>query len=228
MALPSIGGDASQNIGLAPLPRKKRNTYDVADRRWRPGTREVVPEAVCPNLRSNGRTLNSQAPRILQNNQRQYGYTFFSEAAFRGMHKADTGYNPGVGTFPAWCNRAAERGEVHVMWLTRGGVMPDGSPCEEGVCLIRYATSDKERARFREAYARNVKEHGKYVRERTQGATHRAVYNAMRARSVSGPIVRPPPASSSSTRPTSAWQKSPPTAAQLAMLLEAAPKEAPS
>lgn len=193
MASPSASGDASQNIGLAPSPRKKRNTLDVADRRWRPGTREVVPEEVCPNLRNHGKTVLSQAPRILQNNQRQWGYAFLSEAAYRGMHKADTGYLPGVGTFPAWCDREAAKGKVHVMWLTRGGVMPDGSPCEEGVCLIRYATSPTEEARFREAYERNVKEHGRYVRERTKGATHRAVYNAMRCRK-SAEVVRPVPA----------------------------------
>jgi hypothetical protein len=189
VASPSIGGDASQNIGLASSPRKKRN-----DEVRRPGTRERVPASELPNLRDHGLTLDRDGPRILQNLQRQYGYAFITEASLREMHAQDTRHMPGVGTWCAWLDRAAARGEVHQFWLTRGGIMPDGGLCKVGVRLVRFATSEKERDRFREAYARNVEKHGgRYRRDRTDGGRHREMYAAMRMLKTAT-VVRPPPA----------------------------------
>lgn len=180
----------------------------------------MIPSDVVPNLRDNGKTLAREGPRLLQNLQKGRGYAFTTEGAFRGMVFHDTGYLPGVSTFPKWLDREAAEGNLHRMWLQKGGVMPtDGSECKVGVLLIRWATSDKERAEFRRMYKANVAEHGSYRVERTNGAWHRDVYNKMRGRKPCV-VVRPPPAAPP-RRPSL-------TLAELEAAIAAMPREAPS
>jgi hypothetical protein len=145
--MPSIGEDASQILGTLSPTRKKRSVE-------RPATRARVPRSLWPNLRDHRKTVDRELLRILVNLQALHGWAFITDAGLRVLFCEDTGHMPGVGTMYAALERMRAQGLLHVKWLVKGGLRPDGEVATAGMWLIRVAMSRAERQHFLGRYKR--------------------------------------------------------------------------
>jgi hypothetical protein len=181
VALPIVVTGDEQSLELVAPSRKKRNVD-------RPETRAKVPRSgpgSWPNLRDHRLTVDREALRILVNLQRARGWAYITDAGLRVAFCEDTGHMPGVGTMYAALERMRALGLLHVVWLLKGGLRPDGEPATAGMWLIRVALNRGERQSFFGRYKR--------AREKTTGRiNHRAVFELMTSKRAAAPA---PPAS---------------------------------